>query len=83
MSRLARTFVTALLLLPNVAGAQAYPNRAIRIVVPFLPGGTTDILSRAVGQKLTETWGQPVVIDNRSAGRSQCSFQACRLPCHT
>ena len=54
-----------MLLLPIVAGAQAYPNRAIRIVVPFSPGGTTDILSRAVGQKLTETWGQPVVIDNR------------------
>jgi tripartite-type tricarboxylate transporter receptor subunit TctC len=48
------------------AGAQApYPNRPIRIVVPFPPGGATDILARAAGQKMTEAWGQSVVIDNR------------------
>jgi len=45
--------------------AQPYPNRAIRIVVPFPPGGTSDILSRTIGQKLTEEWGQPVITDNR------------------
>lgn len=45
--------------------AQAYPSRAIRIVVPFPPGGTSDILSRSIGQKLTEEWGQPVITDNR------------------
>jgi tripartite-type tricarboxylate transporter receptor subunit TctC len=44
--------------------ASAYPARAIRLVVPFTPGGSTDILARAIGQKLTEAWGQPVVIDN-------------------
>jgi tripartite-type tricarboxylate transporter receptor subunit TctC len=45
--------------------AQTYPAKAIRIVVPFPAGGTSDILSRAVGQKLTEEWKQPVIVDNR------------------
>ena len=47
------------------AWAQAYPTKAIRIIVPFPAGGTSDILSRAVGQKLTEQWKQPVIVDNR------------------
>lgn len=48
--------------------AQQYPDRAIRIVVPFPPGGTTDVLGRAIGTKLQERLGQPVIIDNRSGG---------------
>jgi tripartite-type tricarboxylate transporter receptor subunit TctC len=44
--------------------AQAWPSKPIRLVVPFTPGGSSDILARAVGQKLTEAWGQAVVIDN-------------------
>jgi tripartite-type tricarboxylate transporter receptor subunit TctC len=44
---------------------QAYPTKAIRIIVPFPAGGTSDILSRAIGQKLTEEWKQPVIVDNR------------------
>ena len=48
----------------NTAGD--YPNRPIRIIVTFPPGGPTDIIARVVGQKLAEAWGQPVVIDNRS-----------------
>lgn len=56
--------------LPCVPVAQAqlsppFPSRAIRIVVPFPPGGTSDILARTIGQKLTEEWGQPAIIDNR------------------
>jgi tripartite-type tricarboxylate transporter receptor subunit TctC len=46
--------------------AQAYPSKAIRLVVPFPPGGPADILSRAIGQKLTDSWGQQVVVDNRA-----------------
>ena len=57
----------ALVLLTTLACAQpaSYPVRPIRIVVAYTPAGATDILARTVGQKLTEAWGQPVIIDNR------------------
>lgn len=44
--------------------AQSWPERPIRLVVPFTPGGSTDILARAIGQKLSQAWGQPVLIEN-------------------
>jgi tripartite-type tricarboxylate transporter receptor subunit TctC len=47
------------------ASAQPYPNKAVKLVVPFTAGSATDILARTLGQKLQEMWGQPVVVDNR------------------
>jgi tripartite-type tricarboxylate transporter receptor subunit TctC len=52
-------------LMPMRAQAQNYPNRTIRIVVPFPAGGPTDIISRVIAQKMSEDWGQPVVVENR------------------
>jgi len=56
----------AALVTATECNAQTYPGGPIRIVVPFTPGGGTDILARIIGQKLTEAWGQPVLVDNRA-----------------
>ena len=59
--------IAALLLLPCLAFAQAsYPNRPVRVVVPYPPGGATDVIARVVAQKLSESWQQPVVIENKA-----------------
>src|ERR1700678_3667621 len=47
------------------ASAQDYPSQLIKIVVPFTPGGTSDLLAREIGHNLSADWGQPVVIENR------------------
>lgn len=51
--------------LPTLAAAQAYPARPIRIIVPWAPGGSTDVLARLIGVKLSESWGQPAVVENK------------------
>ena len=53
------------LTLVHAQTTSSYPNKPIKIIVPFPAGGTSDVLARMVGQKWTEAWGQPVVIENR------------------
>lgn len=54
-------------LLPGLARAQGgYPNRPVRMVVPYPPGGATDVIARMIAEKLTPQWGQPVVVENRA-----------------
>ena len=64
--------ILALCLLAALAGAasaqQAYPNKSIRFITPFPPGGGTTVVARLVGQKLSEHWGQPVIVENRPGG---------------
>ncbi len=55
---------TALFALPAVA--QTYPSKPIRVIVPYPPGGTSDILTRLIGARITESWGQQVIADNRT-----------------
>jgi len=68
MSRIIAVLVAAALCWAGAAHAQSFPDRSVRIVVPFPPGGAVDILGRMVGQQLGEKWKQPVVIDNRPGG---------------
>jgi len=72
--------LTALALSAAPAAAQApteapYPTRPVRIIVPFPPGGPADIVARVIGQKMSENFGQPVVIENRPGGNTAIGAQ--------
>ena len=77
MDALFRSFVAALLAcFSATAFAQAYPAKPVRIVVPFPPAGAADLLTRALGKKLSDTWSQPVIADNRPGAGGNIGAEA-------
>src|SRR3954467_9266478 len=85
MDRLLRTasVLAALLVSASIScgRAQSYPTKPVRMVVPFPAGGATDIVGRLIAQKLTESWGQQVIVDNRGgAGGTIGSDFAAKSP---
>jgi len=67
--------LTAALAFAGTAGAQGYPTKPVRFIVPFAPGGAGDLVARAIAVKLTEQWGRQVVIDNRAGGGGNIGAQ--------
>src|SRR6266851_7425624 len=66
----------AALLRAREAAAQAYPQRPVRLIVPYAPGGGTDVFSRLLAAQIEREFGQPLVIDNRAGGGSTIGTQA-------
>jgi len=64
------------LLVAGVAHAQPFPSKPIRIIVPYAPGGTTDIVGRQMAQRMSETLGQPVIVENRTGGNTAIGADA-------
>ena len=71
-----KKLLLALLFSATAAHAQTFPSRPIKIIVPFGPGGASDSLPRLIGPKLTDAWGQPVVIENRTGAAGNIGMEA-------
>ena len=82
MHRLLKTGVAAIALAVSLPAAAAYPDKPVRLVAPFVPGGPTDIIARIVAQRLSQAFGQSVVIDNRggASGAIGCEIVARSAP---
>ena len=74
--RLLTAVVSGIVLLAQPAASQTYPSKPIHMLVPYAPGGITDIAARIVGAKLTEAWGQQVVVENRPGGNGFIAMSA-------
>lgn len=66
----------ALLLAPQFSAAQGYPSRSVKIIVPFPAGGVTDLIGRLLGDKLSATWGQTVIVENRTGASGMIGADA-------
>src|SRR5476651_2008359 len=69
--------LSGLTLVSARAAEPTYPNKPIRIIITVAPGGGSDITARAIGQKLTEAWGQQVIVDNRPGGNGIVGMDIC------
>jgi tripartite-type tricarboxylate transporter receptor subunit TctC len=65
MNRTGGLLTAALVLTSSTGHAQTYPSRQITLIIPFVAGGSNDLVGRAIGKKLADVWGQPVVVENR------------------
>src|SRR5689334_9349052 len=74
-------FIAAIIASASGFAAETYPSKPVRWIVPFPPGGGTDVISRTLAQKLTEAWGQQVIADNRPGGGGTIGLgAAAKLP---
>ena len=68
MKSLTRIFATAALAFPLAALSQSYPSKPVKLVVPFAPGGTTDIIARVLAERIQPALGQPLIVENKAGG---------------
>lgn len=71
-----RSVILALLFVPLIAVAQNYPSRSIKIIAPFPPGGTSDLLSRIIAQRLGDALGQTIIVENKPGANGTIGFEA-------